>query len=118
MNGFTIPATEARKNFFELLEKLENPAVQIIITYKGRPRAVLVNAEEFDARQETLEILSDKKLMREIEEAEKEFRKGEYHTFEEVFGCTPREALADKGKIKYKAKKSEKISDRRSQKSK
>lgn len=118
MTNLTIPATQARNNFFELLEKLDNPALRITITYKGRPKAVLVNAEEFDSAQETLEILSDKNLMRDIGKAEKEFEKGDYHTFEEVFGCTPAEILADKGKAKYKAKKSEKISPRHSQKSK
>lgn len=98
MTAINITATEARKNFFGLLEKLSNPAVQINITYKGRPRAVLVNAEEINAERETLEILSNPKLMKDISKAEKEFQKGDYNTFEEVFGCTPKQLLADKKK--------------------
>ena len=98
MTAINITATEARKNFFELLEKLDNPAVQVNITYKGRPRAVLVNAEEIDAGRETLEILSNAKLMKDISQAEKEFQKGDYCTFEEVFSCTPKQLLADKKK--------------------
>ena len=98
MTAINITATQARKNFFELLEKLDNPAMQINITYKGRPRAVLVNAEEINAERETLEILSNTKLMGDISQAEKEFQKDDYCTFEEVFGCTPKQLLADKKK--------------------
>jgi len=108
MMTLTIPATKARKNLFDLLEKLNNPAVQITITYRGEPRAVLINAEEFNSRQETLEIMADKQLMKDIKQAEKEFKKGEYQTFEEVFGKTPTQVLKDKN---------DRVSNRRTEKS-
>lgn len=93
MNNLTFTATEARKNLFEILEKLNNPAVKITINYKGHPRAVMLNSEEFDSHEETLQILADKKLVREIKEAEKQFKHGEYKTFEEVFNCSPRDCI-------------------------
>ena len=117
MTTLTIPATQVRKNLFDLLEKLINPAIQITITYRGEPRAVLVNAEEFDSRQETLEIMADKELMADIKAAEAEYKKGEYLTFEEVFGKTPTQVLKDKGKTKYQGRKNDRISNRHSQKS-
>jgi len=117
MTTLTIPATQVRKNLFDLLEKLINPAIQITITYRGEPRAVLVNAEEFDSRQETLEIMADKELMADIKAAEAEYKQGEYLTFEEVFGKTPTQVLKDKGKTKYQGRKNDRISNRHSQKS-
>jgi len=93
MHNITLTATEVRKNLFELLEKLTNPAVKITINYKGHPRAVMLNAQELDSHEETLEILADKTLVKEIKAAEKQFKKGEFKTFEEVFGCSPRDYL-------------------------
>jgi len=89
MTVITVPATKLRKNLFDFLDKLKNPAMQIVVTYKGRPRATMVNAEEFNSNRETLDILADKKLMNEIKQAEKEYKKGEYLSFEEVFGAPP-----------------------------
>ncbi len=111
MTAITIPATQVRKNLFDLLDKLNNPAFQVTITYRGKPRAVLVNSEEFDSRQETLEIMSDKSLIKDIKEAEKDFKKGDYKTFEEVFGKTPSQVLNDKKDettSSYSSKKSRK----------
>jgi|SRR3989344_1452294 len=116
MTTLTISATQARTNLFDLLEKLINPAIQITITYRGEPRAVLVNAEEYDSYQETREIMADKQLMADIKAAEAEYKQGEYLTFEEVFGKTPAQVLRDKGKTKYLAK-NDRIPNRHSQKS-
>ena len=40
--------------------------------------------EEIEELVEELEILSDEDLMRDIEESERDFRGGRYHTFEEI----------------------------------
>ena len=101
----TISATEARKKFFDIINKVEKTSTPFTITVNGEAKAVLMNAEDFDSWKETLEIMSNPKLVKGIEESKKELREGKYSTFEEVFGMTAEEALSDKGKEKYGTRK-------------
>lgn len=101
----TIPVTEARANFFDIIEKVDETGVRYVLTVNGVPKAVIMNAEEFESWQETLDIMSNPELVRGIEESEKEIREGKYSTFEEVFGMTPEQALREKPRKKYKKSK-------------
>lgn len=58
-----IPFTEARSNLTEILDDLERLQEHVLITRNGRPSAVLLSADEFEALEETLEILQDDELM-------------------------------------------------------
>ncbi len=61
-----MTATEARQNFFQLLEEAERPGMAVTITHEGRPKAIVMSVEEFEGWQETLEIMSDPELLRDI----------------------------------------------------
>ncbi len=97
----TLSATKARAKLFEIIEKVDETGIHYVLTINGVPKAVIMNAEEFESWQETLDIMSNPKLVRGIEESKKELKQGKYHTFKEVFDMTPEEALSDKGKRKY-----------------
>lgn len=62
----TLPANEARSNFYQLLDKVGGQLQQFTITLRGKARAVIISAEEFASWQETLEVMSDKKLVQSI----------------------------------------------------
>lgn len=81
----TIPATEARKKLFKVIDEVAKKARHFFITKDGEPKAVIMSAEEWESWLETLEILSDKKLVRSIRKAEGDFKKGRYVTLEEAF---------------------------------
>lgn len=81
----TLPISEARKNIFRIAEKVQKPATHYTLTEKGRPKAVVISAEEFESWQETLEVARIfPKLEKDIERAEKEYRKGRSSSLEEV----------------------------------
>lgn len=80
----TVPVTEAREKLTELVDEVNNKFEQIEITKNGKPRAILMAADEFDTWRETLEILSDKELMKDIRVAEKEFKEGKTIPWEKV----------------------------------
>jgi len=61
-----LPANEARNNFYQILEKVGEEWQQFTITLRGRAKAVVMSAEEFDSWQETLEVMSDKRLVQKI----------------------------------------------------
>lgn len=80
----TLPVTEVREKLTELVDEVNDKFEQIEITKNGKPRAVIMSAEEFDGWKETLEVMSDPKLMRDIKQAEKDFKEGKTIPWEEV----------------------------------
>jgi len=97
----TIPISEARKKIFTIAKEIQKPGRYYTFTEKGRPKAVMMSAEEFESWQETLEIIEKfPQLEENIKEAEKDYKKGDYITLEELLkkeGYVPR----DKGKEKH-----------------
>jgi antitoxin YefM len=64
------PATEIRKKLFDVLFSLEgNLEEAIVVTLKNKPKAVILSYELFDSLMETLDVLSDKELMKDIDKA-------------------------------------------------
>jgi prevent-host-death family protein len=64
-----MTATEARRDFFQLLATAEKPGMAVAITHEGHPKVIVMSFDEFEGWQETLEIISDRSLMKEIREA-------------------------------------------------
>jgi antitoxin YefM len=65
----TLPANEARTNFYQILDEVSSNLRQFTISHRGKPGAVIMSVEEFEGWQETMEILSDKKLLNSINKA-------------------------------------------------
>lgn len=82
----TISATDARAKLYDLLEDVEKLSKRITITSHGKTKAVLVNADELEGLEETLEVLRDKDAMASIAKSMKEIRTGKIIPFEEVIG--------------------------------
>lgn len=83
----TLPITEVKARLPELVTGVEERDEEIIVTRNGRPAAVLVNYTEFERLKETLDVLSDPGLMRQIEESRAFYASGRKGlSFEDVFG--------------------------------
>lgn len=80
----TVSATEMRPRLSELLARAREHFDRFVITRRGRAEAVLLSADEFDGLLETLEILSDKALVKRLIEADDELSRGGGHSLEEV----------------------------------
>lgn len=79
-----ITATDARKNFFELLENVKRRPTPVNITVKGIPEAVIMSREDYDSWIATIETLSDPELMDQIRESDADFKAGRYENWEDV----------------------------------
>ena len=82
----TLTVTEAKTHFLELIRDSDKRLERFLITKQGKPAAVIMNADEFTGWLETLEILSDKKVVKEIRKARRELEQGETKSFKEVVG--------------------------------
>lgn len=80
----TISISEARKRIFEIAQEVQKPDKYFTLTEKGRPKAVLMSAEQFDSIMETIDILSDPNILEDIKTAQDEYKKGECVTWEDL----------------------------------
>jgi antitoxin YefM len=82
----TIPASRARKELFEIIERVQKPATPYVrLTVNGEGRAIIMSESEWESWQETVAIMSDPKAMEGIRRAEQQIERGEYRSAEEVF---------------------------------
>ena len=80
----TLPISEARKDLTTLVDKAKNRLDEYVITVNGKPAAVIMSAEEYESWKETLEIMSDPKLMKDLKWAEEDVKAGRVHDWEDV----------------------------------
>lgn len=62
----TLSVSDARKNIFEIVDKVQKPDVYYTLTERGKPKAVILSAEKFEylvdeRNRELLKILKDGK---------------------------------------------------------
>lgn len=112
----TLPISEARKNIFKIAEEVQKPNKHYTLTEKGRPRAVIMSAEEFESWQETLEVMKDfPDLDKDIEETERAIKSGEYKKWTTLEEILKKEGflIADKSAEKYGVSSKTKIKSRK-----
>jgi antitoxin YefM len=80
----TLPVAEARSHFSRLVEQASTTHERFEITRNGLRAAVLLGAEDYDAMLETLAILSELKLVKEIGQGLKDLESGDTFTVEQV----------------------------------
>ncbi len=83
----TLPISEVKARLPELVTGVEEREEEIVVTRKGKPAAVLVNYDEYERLQETIDVLSDQTLMRQIRKSEEYYiahKRG--LSFEDIFG--------------------------------
>ena len=81
-----LPASEVKSHFYKLIDGVAI-GDEVIVTKNGRPTVAMLSAQELSSLKETLEVLSDPELMRQIRASERQIRKGgRLYSFEEIFG--------------------------------
>ena len=73
-----VPISDLRKGAAALLKKVRESRDPVVVTQRGRPAAVLLSVEEYERREQDLEIL------RLLAQGEKEIAAGVGHDLEEV----------------------------------
>ena len=71
----SLAAVKAR--FSELVDRVARQQDRVVVTRNGRPAAVLISPEDLDSLEETLAVMSDPELMRQLQESEDAKRRGE-----------------------------------------
>jgi len=100
----TISTTQARKDIFNITDDVQRPGRFYTLTENGKPRAVIMSAEEFESWAETLEVMREfPDLDKDVAKTDKVVKSGKYKkwaTLDDLkkdWGF----AVADKGTKKY-----------------
>ena len=81
----TIPASKAKTYFSQLLRRMREQHESFAITQRGKIEGVLLGIEEYESLIETLEILSDRELVKSIERGMKDVEAGRVYPYKDVF---------------------------------
>lgn len=81
MGTKTISASNLRNNLSDALDSISDNEV-LIVTRRGKSERAIIDLDKL----EDLLAASNPEYLRSIAEAREQIKKGEVHTFEEVFG--------------------------------
>ena len=80
----TVAVREFRSNLSQLLSDVADRRDHVLVSRHGRPAAVLIPVDEYEALAETAEILSDRDELAALEDGLAELSRNETVTLEEV----------------------------------
>ena len=66
-----------KDRFSEFVDRVDREHERIVVTRNGRPAAVLISPDDLDSLEETLELLSDRRAVQELVEAEASVAEGD-----------------------------------------
>jgi antitoxin YefM len=79
-----VPVREFRTRLSELLSDVADRRDHVLVTRNGKPAAALVPIDEYEALEETADILSDPAAIAALEEGLGEIERGETVTLAEL----------------------------------
>lgn len=81
-----VPVREFRTKLSELLSDVADRRDHVLVTRNGKPAAVLVPIDEYEALEETAEILSDPATLAAIEAGLADIARGDTVTLDDLRG--------------------------------
>ncbi len=79
-----VPFTEARARLTYLIDEVEQKHEHVVITRNGRPAVVVLATDEYEALQETLEILDDEEALAALRRSDDDVAAGRVAEWDEV----------------------------------
>lgn len=80
----TVPVREFRTHLADLLDEVADRREHVTVTRRGRPAAVLVPVDEYEALEETAEMLSDEDTLAAIRRGLDDLAAGDVVPLDEV----------------------------------
>ena len=73
----TLPLSEVKARLSELADEVDATHERVYVTRNGRDYVVLLSHEELESLEATLELLSDRKALKRLTQAEADVAAGE-----------------------------------------
>ena len=80
-----LPVTKVKRELLNILKSMEEEYATITMTRNGEPVGVMMTPDRYESLLETIEILSDKKVLLALQSSQKDFKSGKVYTHKEVW---------------------------------
>ncbi len=80
-----LPVTKAKRNLLEILKNMELEEETIALTKNGEAVGVMMSLSRYEGLMETIEILSDRKILTALKTSQKDFKAGKVLDHEQVW---------------------------------
>ena len=80
-----VPITQAKAKLFDMARSLQDSNGPIAITKNGVPEIVLMSMKQFEGFLETIDILADPEMMRQLKGSGKDVKVGRLVDLDEAF---------------------------------
>lgn len=86
MSVITVPVTEAKQRFTEIVKGVQEYFDRYLVTKNGKDAAIVMSAEEYESLLETLDILANRKEVQALSDAAGQARRGETVALDQYLG--------------------------------
>ena len=80
-----LPVTKVKREFLDILKTMEDEYSTVAVTRNGEPVGIMMTPDRYDALLETIDILSDNKILRALKTSQADFKSGKFYTHGEVW---------------------------------
>ncbi len=71
-----LPVTKVKRNLLDILKNMEKEEETIALTKNGEPIGVMMSLSRYEGLLETIEVLSDRKIITALHASKKDFKEG------------------------------------------
>jgi prevent-host-death family protein len=80
-----LPVTKVKRNLLDIIKRMEEEETTIALTRNGEPVSVMMPLSRYEALLETIDILSDKQILKSLEKSKTDFNSKRVFSHEEVW---------------------------------
>ena len=80
-----LPITKVKRNLLDIIKSMEKDESTIALTKNGQLVSVIMTLSRYESLMETIDILSDKQILRSLEKSQEDFKSGNVLSHDEVW---------------------------------
>jgi prevent-host-death family protein len=84
----TLPLAEVKNRLSQVVNDLVATHDRVVVTRNGRPAAVILSPDDLESLEETLAVLADQDLVRQLRDSQEDLAAGRVHGIEELDTAT------------------------------
>jgi prevent-host-death family protein len=80
-----LPVTKVKRHLLDIIKRMEEEETTIALTRNGEPVSVMMPLSRYEALLETIDILSDKQILKYLEQSKIDFNSKRIFSHDEVW---------------------------------
>lgn len=85
----TLPLAEVKNRLSEVVNDLVATHDRVVVTRNGRPAPVILSPDDLESLEETLAVLADQDLVRQLRDSRADIDAGRVHGVDELESSMP-----------------------------